>query len=243
MVISAGDVRCGKPRAEFLNWSTTTFWINEFMLCANRVLRTIFVPKRDDVIGSWTQHFIMRSAIKRSMLHLAQQIAGSKQHCKNNLSCWLLVVSVENMAESAIVGRYSSEALLSFCDRVWSVTGGKSGCPLNVTWLSDEANFHLDGYIKKRTFSSIYIASVLYRQLPYEQIRYDILTSQKPPVEQRVYITNTFWFIVYDAIVLLSSALPTATKLISQMYRTNSETFIQLCSTKNNLYKFKSVWC
>jgi hypothetical protein len=76
--------------------------------------------------------------------------------------------SVQNAAESSIVGRQSSETL-SFGEGVWSATGGESGCLLNATWFSDEANFHLDGYIKKRTFSWIYIASVLHRQLlPYE---------------------------------------------------------------------------
>jgi hypothetical protein len=65
------------------------------------------------------------------------------RHCLGSLLWWLLVVPIQNAADSAIVGRWNSETL-RFCEGVLSATGGQS-CALNASWFSDEALFHLDG--------------------------------------------------------------------------------------------------
>jgi hypothetical protein len=63
-----------------------------------------------------------------------------------NLSRWL-VVSVQNAAESA---------RLHFCEGVRALLED-SQVVCNVTWFSDEAPFHLDGYIYKQTFFGLLV--------------------------------------------------------------------------------------
>jgi hypothetical protein len=61
---------------------------------------------------------------------------GLNQQFMESLSWWLVFVSIQNVAESVIVGRWNTETW-RFCNGVWNSTGGQSwyyDCHMVLRW-------------------------------------------------------------------------------------------------------------
>jgi hypothetical protein len=68
-----------------------------------------------------------KSKKKKKRTTFSTTVRRFSQRCMGNPSWWLAVVSVRSSAESAIVGRWSSETL-RFFEGIWSFIEGQFGC-------------------------------------------------------------------------------------------------------------------
>jgi hypothetical protein len=94
--------------------------------CVIKVWRNANVGNLFDRRSCWCSRGNYNNKSNRKCAKLSTTCWGLSQHRMENLS-WSLAVSIQNAADSAIVGRQNSETL-RFCEGTRTATGGQSGC-------------------------------------------------------------------------------------------------------------------